>query len=442
MSNGTIDERLICLACIGDAELHSSITNQAIEVDCSYCKERGEGMRIATLAELIAEPLRATLRWGDVGPHFSAESDSPFYEQDGEDLQTILQEELGVDYSAAQHIADALVDQDPADIKDGEDPFFQSDQLYERDEVSDGHYADTWHAFATSVTYRRRFFDAAAQAQLAEILGAPDSGESAELPITLVREGMSIDRVYRARRARSEQEVGQFLQLASSALGPPPPTVASAGRMNPAGISVFYSAVSKSVSIAEVRPSVGGYVAIATFQPTRTLSLLDLTRLRSKANESIFTPGYVKRAARKRFLQSFHSIITRPVQPHDEVLEYLPTQAVAEYVRNVLKFDGVLFASTQTGRQDEKPGDQRGTDPNVAPHANCNVVIFAEDDTPIALHEFGVRQPSVPRLSFPLVYVDKSAQAVVVLQVAYEYEDAYLGDPTLFDTVGVDLPAF
>jgi RES domain len=40
-------------------------------------------------------------------------------------------------------------------------------------------------------------------------------------------------------------------------IGPPPPSVAVAGRMNAAGISVFYGATHPGVALAEVQPPVG-----------------------------------------------------------------------------------------------------------------------------------------------------------------------------------------
>lgn len=43
--------------------------------------------------------------------------------------------------------------------------------------------------------------------------------------------------------------------------------------------------------------------------------------------------------------------MSRPVMPHEEVSEYLPTQAVADYLANEIQLDGIIFASVQTGQE-------------------------------------------------------------------------------------------
>ena len=39
------------------------------------------------------------------------------------------------------------------------------------------------------------------------------------------------------------------------------------------------------------------------------------------------------------------------VMPHEEVSEYLPTQAVAEYLANEVRLDGMIFPSVQAGQK-------------------------------------------------------------------------------------------
>lgn len=57
-----------------------------------------------------------------------------------------------------------------------------------------------------------------------------------------------------------------------------------------------------------------------------------------------------------------------PVQPNHEALEYLPTQAVAEYVVNVLGFDGIRYASAQHSSEAGAEND-----------ASHNVAIFQKE---------------------------------------------------------------
>jgi hypothetical protein len=94
---------------------------------------------------------------------------------------------------------------------------------------------------------------------------------------------------------------------------------------------------------------------------------------------SIFAPEYEDRVYRRRFLEGFHALIARPIQLHHEPHEYIPTQAVAEYVANVLSLDGILYASSQLGSIPETPEPKpyvdttELTDEELALH---NVVLF------------------------------------------------------------------
>jgi hypothetical protein len=154
--------------------------------------------------------------------------------------------------------------------------------------------------------------------------------------------------------------------------------MATAGRMNPEGISVFYGAVTQATAVSESRPSVGALAVVGEFHIPSPLRLLDLSRIREQFTGSLFAPNYVDRAARCRFLEGFHARIARPVLPHEEQIEYLPTQAVAEYVHAILGFDGILYASVQLGEV-EKPEPSHYvtvvdlTDKELAQH---NVVLF------------------------------------------------------------------
>lgn len=52
------------------------------------------------------------------------------------------------------------------------------------------------------------------------------------------------------------------------------------------------------------------------------------------------------------FLRSLSQRITRPVMPDDEAFEYLPTQAIADFLatENELRLDGIVFPSVQAAR--------------------------------------------------------------------------------------------
>lgn len=64
---------------------------------------------------------------------------------------------------------------------------------------------------------------------------------------------------------------------------------------------------------------------------------------------SIFDPSFKERLARAAFLRSLGTRMVRPVMPDDEAIDYLPTQAVADYLAttNEPRLDGIVFPSAQ-----------------------------------------------------------------------------------------------
>ena len=86
--------------------------------------------------------------------------------------------------------------------------------------------------------------------------------------------------------------------------------------------------------------------------------------------ESIFSPAYDHLRNKIGFLEEFHRRISRPVLPSDEVLGYLPTQAVAAYVANVMGLDGVIYASTQVGAE--------GSSQEQVDRKLCNIALFGQ----------------------------------------------------------------
>ena len=308
-----------------------------------------QGVSIEQLAIAVDDPLRTYLRLGGMSTAFDELSDSPRYEQEGDLLEDILEMELDIPRTAAEALASTLIEQDPARTFHDDEPFYSDGALYERKQV----YG---LGIPTSGKTSPREFNASSASLMTMpracwqgYWGAPGTPEARDLPILEVGPGHEVEIIFRARKAQSDLEVLKIAGSPAEELGPPPPKNAVAGRMNPAGISVFYGALSEDTAVAEARPSIGGVVIVGKFRPVKRLRLLDLSRIGTGATGSIFAHDYGARAARISFLQDFHRLIARPIELHDEMLEYIPTQAVAEYVANVLPLDGILYASAQVG---------------------------------------------------------------------------------------------
>jgi hypothetical protein len=153
-------------------------------------------------------------------------------------------------------------------------------------------------------------------------------GESIE-QVDLIRTLTSLTKLFRGRVGpRSEP------YRTARKLGPPPQNKASANRMSPAGIPMFYGALEEYTAIAET--VLGALkrleiVNVGTFVTLDELRILDLTNLRSVP--SIFSEQRYLRPVLK-FLHSFVRDLSRGIKKDGrEHIEYVPTQIVTEYFR-------------------------------------------------------------------------------------------------------------
>lgn len=85
----------------------------------------------------------------------------------------------------------------------------------------------------------------------------------------------------------------------------------------------------------------------------RPLSLLDLTSLDLVADEkgSVFDADYIHRLKRAEFLRGLSRRISKPVMPDNQPRDYLPTQAIADFLATAADppLDGIIYPSVQAG---------------------------------------------------------------------------------------------
>jgi RES domain-containing protein len=154
--------------------------------------------------------------------------------------------------------------------------------------------------------------------------------------------GMSLHRV---RELRAGEDLNTF-----DSLGPPPEGSASAGRMNPAGISYFYLAKERKTAIGEVLNRPPCKAITAEFTTKRMLLVLDLTEL--PPEPSIFDLEKYDILQSILFLKEFVRAITQPVSRDGrEHIDYAPSQVVSEFFAQVFstkeghKIDGMIYPS-------------------------------------------------------------------------------------------------
>lgn len=350
----------LCHMCIGEKYLGDEVRRNGKRRRCSYCGRSARSYSIEDIAERVETAFEQ---------HFRRTSDQPTslqqsllsdpesdyeWERDGEPVVWAIANTAEIPEQAAQDIQTILDDKygDFESAAMGEETEFSSESYYEEKGPSDYVWQEEWRNFERSLKTEARFFSRSAAAHLASIFNGIDKMSTIDGRPLVIDAGpkTTLTVVFRARVFQSDEKLLEALCRPDRHLGSPPAVLAAAGRMNASGISVFYGTNDPSVAVAEVRPPVGSQVAVARFEIVRRLRLLDLTALSAVTEGgSVFDTGWATRLERATFLRSLSQRITRPVMPDDEAFEYIPTQAIADFLatENEPVLDGVVFPSVQ-----------------------------------------------------------------------------------------------
>ena len=164
-------------------------------------------------------------------------------------------------------------------------------------------------------------------------------------------------KIFRARCFDSEEDAEKAKGNVEKMLAPPPARISRSGRMNVAGIPVFYGATTRRLALAETRPPVGCHVVVAQFEVIESFRLLDIERLNSLSEDlvnSVFEDDESTYLA--DLINKFCKEITRTVSPKEASLEYIITQAISEYFSSIsnINVHGLLYDSCQAIRETRK----------------------------------------------------------------------------------------
>ncbi|WP_294315096.1 RES domain-containing protein [uncultured Sphingomonas sp.] len=281
-----------------------------------------------------------------------------FDHQEGDDLYDVINGTTGADDDRVINgLIRWLVDNDHYWPPDGEEAFFAEDQTYVPIRLDGWRHGALWRRFRDAILHRQRFFNDNAKEFLAEIFNGIQNQSDIDNKPAFYRLAPGDETTfYRARVVPNEDAFREIAKDPAGLMGPPPPSLRKAGRMNAAGIAVFYGATEKDTAVAEMRPAVGSLISLAAFRVHRPIHVLDLTRFtRAGKQLDIFAKNQMVRATQWAFMQSFASEISQPILPSDEHLEYVPAQVVAEYLTSTsvrwrgsdVTPDAIIFRSAQ-----------------------------------------------------------------------------------------------
>jgi RES domain-containing protein len=339
----TAPDTQVCDRCVEDPFLKDLVRNNAGARRCDYCHWTSR-KAIAADAETVIEAIGAAVHHLYADPtHAGVPYDDGFVVTPTDSADVLMSLPLECHQDFFDDVVKAF----------GQSVWVRAGRghwaaAYEHESLH-----DSWSAFAHAVKHHTRFhfglapndpdagpLDAAPGAVLPEIgILADDLGLIAFVNVGTV--------LYRARIRRH----GETWPADAGQLGAPPSDRASAGRINPAGISYFYAARGVQTALKEVALVPTDPVAIAQFVTTRRLAVLDLCNL--PAIPSLFDAAHLHQYEWLTFLRGFVEDISQPVQKDGrEHIDYVPTQVLCEWFAQVyrsddkaMRLDGIQYPS-------------------------------------------------------------------------------------------------
>jgi hypothetical protein len=345
--------RYVCHECTGDSILKGEILAAHTIRTCTYCKKRKRAVSIEVFAWYIQFAYDELVRIAD--EQMVTDEEEYDFRPVGSFPQDILSEMIEPVFDQISiAVADYLSEKNAFSVHhDGEtNRYDTTSDIYEIQIPDDPRFVRSWGTFCELIKHHERHFSATATTQLDDILEPVTSGEwpKNKSAVRIIEPNSPEGVVFRGRLANTARARRDIFVRPIRSLSAPPPELCTAGRMNPAGISVFYASFDAATCVAELRAPVGGNVVVGKFELLKPIRVLDMTILDEASFAlSYFDEDLSRSTAFNKFLLGFHDEIKKPVLPGDEHLSYLPTQFIAEYLwaHAEPKFDGVIFGSSQ-----------------------------------------------------------------------------------------------
>lgn len=337
-------EKYVCEDCVEDEFLKTRIRSAPETETCEYCGREGKAP-IAAPVHIVLESVVNTIAY-----YFSDPTNAGLPHDDGWIIEPTDTEGVLLKVNLTCH-ADLFADIANAIVNDAWIPTANGHWLsLHQDEV----LRYSWDSFCQWIKYESRFF-------FSQVTHPTDDHDRQEIESRNVLPSIASlvtdlglisilpqDTVF--YRARNKAQ-GDDWMLNAKSMGSPPSLQASAGRMNPAGISYLYLAFSEMTAVVEVIDAASLEVAVAEFALVRDLRILDLTGL--PIEPSVFDEERRDQREGLVFLKHFVQEISKPVAKDGyEHINYVPSQVVSEFFALVFKnddgigLDGIIFPSS------------------------------------------------------------------------------------------------
>lgn len=347
--------RHVCGRCLKDEGLKAFAKAHVASQACTYCGR--------TAKKLIAAPMVELVRFMDqrIQLEFDIPENCLFRDRESEngwagaviDTIDLVDDELQLEFAkaAGSQLRDDIIG------GLGDRQWCQLDPYGPRPHEP---IAASWSLFRRVLMHERRFFflqydtPSLTRRMKEEEAGYDLAGWLQALGNYCERAGLfkSLDKGAQMYRVQKKLDAS-LAPFDAARMGPPPSDLATqTNRMSPPGISMFYGAEDQATALLETVDVAGNYAA-GLFTTRKDQIILDLSQ--PSPFPSLFD---VDKAADRKwaiFMHGFRRDFARPIARDERVhVEYVPTQAVTEYFRTSVRFNGraikgIKYRSTRGG---------------------------------------------------------------------------------------------
>lgn len=337
-------DKYVCERCVEDEFLKQVIRSGVTSKKCDYCGRRSR-RTISSPVTLLMPVVYDTIRYFHEDPDRAGLPwDEGAFIIEPIPTQLVL---LFLDFDChADLFADVAQAFENADWVQAAGGHWCSSHVHEQ-------LRDSWHSFVHAVKHETRFHFRSMN--VSPVAGPQELAPGKVLAaigqvvrrLKLIQTLPANTPVYRARVR--EDPTAWLPDL--STMGAPPAELSRAGRMNPPGISYFYSAMDQGTAVAETVSSPPVEVVLAAFTTARPITILNLCDLPDLP--SVFDASRRLDYEWIKFLDGFVAEISKPVRKDGrEHIDYVPSQVVCEWFALIFRprgrksrLDGLLYPS-------------------------------------------------------------------------------------------------
>ncbi len=336
------DGEMVCASHTKSDYINHWIRTQGEKVNCTYCNKLRNCIELSDLLDLIVVGIDCLFEDPANSRYLNKDSEYGFDGNVFDFYELWHEDRLGLEINNDKLFEDAF-------------KYFNCDQLFvDKDEFGSEleYFEDVWAHFTSIVKYKARYVfhreEEFQNHQFTDPVTILFSIEKSIKNFNLFKTIPANSILYRCRQ-HEKNAVKNGADMAS----PPSDCQKVNGRMSPAGISMFYCSQKKALTIQEVvrksrkdKP----YYSTAIFRNNKSLNLVDLSII--PEIPSIYDSDKNHTIAKLLFLKGFSNDISKSINDSDEIIEYIPTQIVTEYIKynKELKADGIIYNSSKNDK--------------------------------------------------------------------------------------------